>query len=217
MLTELLLDRFPMAYASATSVGRVVSQGNTQSKPSRVSDASESQGSGPAYKLELSEESKAKSANGKKLSEEEQKQVEDMKERDREVRAHEQAHLAAAGGYARGGIHLETEKGPDGRAYAVGGHVNLDTSKENSPEATLQKAMTLQKAATAPASPSSQDRAVAAQAAKMAQEARQEIREENQNPEKVSQAGSAKSAWSGYSASGQGQVAPAVSRFGWSA
>ena len=110
------------------------------------------------------------------LTEAEAREVQALKARDREVRAHEQAHLTAAGQYAKGGISYTYERGPDGRLYAVGGEVSVDTSEvPNDPEATLQKAQTLQRAALAPAEPSAQDRAVAAEMARMALEARQEI------------------------------------------
>ncbi|MEM6639823.1 MAG: putative metalloprotease CJM1_0395 family protein [Pseudomonadota bacterium] len=110
------------------------------------------------------------------LTDDEQRQVEELKERDREVRAHEQAHLAAAGQYARGGIRYTFERGPDGRSYAVGGEVSVDTSKvAGDPEATLRKAQTLRRAALAPAEPSSRDRSVAADMSRMAAEARLEI------------------------------------------
>lgn len=66
--------------------------------------------------------------------------------RDREVRAHEQAHMAAAGAYSRGG--------PDNRQYAVGGEVQIDTSAvSGDPEATIRKAQTVRRAANAPATP----------------------------------------------------------------
>ena len=104
------------------------------------------------------------------------KLLEQLKQRDREVRTHEQAHLNAAGQYARGGPYYEYEKGPDGKRYAVGGHVNIDTSRvAGNPEATLRKAEVVRRAALAPAEPSPQDRRVAAQATSMAIEARQEI------------------------------------------
>ncbi|MEM9171140.1 MAG: putative metalloprotease CJM1_0395 family protein [Pseudomonadota bacterium] len=105
-----------------------------------------------------------------------QQEVDALKARDREVRAHEQAHLAAAGQYATGGIQYTYKRGPDGRFYAVGGEVSVDTSEvPNDPEATLAKAIVLRRAALAPAEPSQQDRAVAAQMTQMAAEARQEI------------------------------------------
>jgi len=95
---------------------------------------------------------------------------------DRHVRAHEQAHMTAAGPYARGGPTYSYATGPDGNRYAVGGEVNLDTSPVNGdPEATIQKARVIQAAANAPANPSSQDRAVAAAAAMMEQTAQREL------------------------------------------
>ncbi len=108
------------------------------------------------------------------LSPEERKQVEDLRRRDIEVRQHEQAHLAAAGAHARGGPTYEYETGPDGRRYAVGGEVQIDTSPEETPEATIAKMEQVRAAALAPAEPSSQDRAVAAKASAGIQKARAE-------------------------------------------
>ncbi len=99
-----------------------------------------------------------------------------LQARDREVRAHEQAHLAAAGDIARGGPTYTYQRGPDGRMYAVGGEVSLDTSPiQGDPEATLAKARQIQASATAPADPSPQDRAIAAAAAQMAAAASLEL------------------------------------------
>ena len=94
---------------------------------------------------------------------------------DREVRAHEAAHLAAAGGLAQGGASFDTVRGPDGRAYAVGGEVSIDVSPGRTPEETIAKAQQIRSAALAPADPSAQDFQVAAQAAQMAHQARQEL------------------------------------------
>lgn len=113
------------------------------------------------------------------LSEDEQRQLQALQTRDREVRAHEAAHKAAAGNLARGGADYEFKTGPDGHRYAVGGEVSIDASKvPGDPQATLAKAQTIRRAATAPAQPSAQDRAVAAQATRMAAEARQELSEQ---------------------------------------
>lgn len=110
------------------------------------------------------------------LDEAELKKVAELKRRDTEVRAHEAAHLAAAGKYATGAASFEYKRGPDGKSYAVGGEVGIDTSPiPNDPQATLRKAQQIQAAAHAPANPSAQDRQVAAQAAVMASEARAEI------------------------------------------
>jgi len=118
---------------------------------------------------------------GSELNAEEKKQLEQLKTRDREVRAHEAAHKAAGGGLVRGGANFEFENGPDGRRYAVGGEVKIDTSKvSGDPQATIRKAQTIRAAANAPAQPSGQDRAVAAQATRMETEARQELTAEKQ-------------------------------------
>jgi SprA-related family len=99
-----------------------------------------------------------------------------LRRTDQHVRAHEQAHLAASGGYAKGGPSFTFATGPDGQLYAVGGEVSIDTSPiVGDPKATIQKAETIRAAADAPADPSSQDRAVAAQATQMEIAAQQEL------------------------------------------
>lgn len=98
-----------------------------------------------------------------------------LKARDAEVRQHEMAHLAAAGGLATSGASFTYQKGPDGVNYAVGGEVSIDTSPGRTPEETMARARTIRAAAMAPAEPSSQDRAVAAQAAQMALQAAMEL------------------------------------------
>jgi hypothetical protein len=108
------------------------------------------------------------------------KQLEQLKRRDREVRAHEMAHKATAGQYAKGGASFEYQQGPDGQRYAVGGEVSIDIAKESDPQQTLQKALVIKRAALAPADPSGQDRQIALQADQMAAEARQEIRQQEQ-------------------------------------
>lgn len=112
-----------------------------------------------------------------RMSKEEEAEVREMAKRDREVRAHEQAHVAAAAGHASAPKY-DYERGPDGRRYAVSGSVSIDTSKEETPEDTLRKAQTIKRAAMAPTSPSAQDRQVAAKAARMESEARAELTEE---------------------------------------
>jgi len=104
------------------------------------------------------------------------KDLQALKNRDREVRSHEQTHLAAAGPYALGGPTYQYQRGPDGQRYAVGGHVNIDTAEiAGDPEATLRKAETVRRAALAPAEPSPQDRRVAVQASNLAISAQQDL------------------------------------------
>ncbi len=113
------------------------------------------------------------------LTEEEQDLVTRLQARDREVRTHEQAHLSAAGDLAIGGPTYDYQRGPDGKRYAVGGEVQIDTSEvPNDPQATLTRAERIKRSALAPAEPSSQDRRVAAKADQMANKARREIADE---------------------------------------
>ncbi len=129
-----------------------------------------------------------KSTEGKTLTEEEQKQVDELKARDAEVKAHEQAHIAAGGSYVRGGASYDYQTGPDGKKYAVGGEVSIDTSPvEGDPQATIYKAQVILKAALAPAEPSRQDKSVASQARQMMASARKELMAEKTNPDESSQ------------------------------
>jgi len=103
----------------------------------------------------------------------------ELKARDREVRAHEAAHSAAAGSLTTGGPQFTFQRGSDGRLYAVGGEVNIDTSAvAGDPQATIQKAQRIRSAALAPANPSAQDRSVAAQATRLEAQARRDLQQE---------------------------------------
>ncbi|MEM9346557.1 MAG: putative metalloprotease CJM1_0395 family protein [Planctomycetota bacterium] len=130
---------------------------------------------------------KPRGKDGEPLTDVEVKQVQELKARDAEVRRHEQAHVAAGGPYVTSGPSYSYQQGPDGKRYAVGGSVGIDTSPEDTPEATITKAQTIRRAALAPAEPSSQDRRVAAQASQMEQQARAELATERQ--EQAQQAG----------------------------
>ena len=128
-------------------------------------------------KTEQSE--KKEGPENSELSPAEQRQIQKLASRDREVRAHEQAHLSAAGGLAKGSANFQYVKGPDGKQYAVGGDVTIDASEvAGDPEATLRKASKIRAAALAPAQPSAQDVAVAGRASQMAAEARAQINAE---------------------------------------
>ena len=117
-----------------------------------------------------------KGAGFDQLTEEEKKEVQELKKRDAEVKAHERAHVAAGGQYVKGGAHYEYQRGPDGRIYVVGGEVSIDTSGvPGDPQATIQKMKTVKRAALAPADPSAKDRAVAAEAAQKETKARMQL------------------------------------------
>jgi hypothetical protein len=98
-----------------------------------------------------------------------------LQEADTKVKAHEMAHLAAAGGYATGGASFQYQQGPDGKKYAVGGEVPIDIGKEQTPEQTIAKMRIVRQAALAPADPSPQDQSVAARATLNISEASQEL------------------------------------------
>lgn len=112
------------------------------------------------------------------LEREKQQIISELSKRDQEVRTHEQAHASVGGRYASAPSYEMTE-GPDGREYAVGGHVTIDTSPvADDPEATLDKSQIVERAALAPAQPSEQDLKVASEARAMGNEARVDIREQ---------------------------------------
>ncbi len=124
--------------------------------------------------------SSAEPVNNAQLDTRELQQLSTLKQRDREVRTHEQAHLSAAGQYARGGASFTFQKGSDGHSYAVGGEVGIDVGKERTPEATIAKMQTVKRAALAPANPSQADRRIAAQAAVKEAEANKELLQKKQ-------------------------------------
>ncbi|HRF11552.1 MAG TPA: putative metalloprotease CJM1_0395 family protein [Candidatus Accumulibacter phosphatis] len=109
------------------------------------------------------------------LSEADQQRLRALQQRDREVRAHEMAHVAAGGSLIRSGASFTYESGPDGQRYAIGGEVGIDTSPGRTPAETLAKADQIRAAALAPADPSGQDRQVAAMATRMAMQASMDL------------------------------------------
>ena len=76
----------------------------------------------------------------RELSEGEEQMVRELEARDREVKAHEQAHKAAAGNLAAGGPTYTYQVGPDGKRYAIGGEVKIRLQTGRTPEETLRNA-----------------------------------------------------------------------------
>ncbi|GIX47090.1 MAG: hypothetical protein KatS3mg131_1301 [Candidatus Tectimicrobiota bacterium] len=100
----------------------------------------------------------------------------ELQRRDRAVRAHEQAHLLAAGPLAQGGARFVYRVGPDGKRYAVEGEVPIDTRPvPGNPQATKQKAARIRRAALAPLHPSAADLAIAMKATAMMAQAQLEL------------------------------------------
>lgn len=133
-------------------------------------------------KAELSKDKdnadKAKSKSDSDLTADEQQQVQQLKARDAEVRAHEQAHISAAAGLRTSAPSYDYETGPDGKKYAVGGEVSISFSSTGDPEKDMQLAETMRNAALAPAEPSGQDRSVAQSAEKIIQESKMKLTEQ---------------------------------------
>lgn len=129
----------------------------------KVQESEESDKSDDSTKNPDSEEES--SGDPQELSEDEKKMVDELKKRDQEVRTHEQQHVAAGGPYVKGGPTYSYQSAPDGKRYAVGGEVNIDTSPvAGDPDKTISKMQTVRAAALAPAEPSGKDRSVASQA-----------------------------------------------------
>ncbi|HHO76335.1 MAG TPA: hypothetical protein ENN05_07885 [Deltaproteobacteria bacterium] len=114
----------------------------------------------------------------KELNEADKKEIRELEKRDREVRAHESAHIAAGAGLVRGSASYEYRKGPDGKLYVSGGEVSIDTSEEPDPKDTVRKMQRVKSAAYAPADPSHQDRRIAMQAAMKAAQAQVKVTEQ---------------------------------------
>ena len=98
----------------------------------------------------------------------------ELKALDRNVQEHEQAHMVAGGSLVRGAAQYRYTIGPDGKFYATGGAVEIDTAEvHGDPRATYEKAKKVEKTANAPdaADLSTQDRYVSAHARAMAHKA----------------------------------------------
>jgi len=101
-----------------------------------------------------------------------------LRQRDAAVRRHEQAHAAAGGPHA-GAPSYEYTQGPDGKQYATGGEVPIDTAPiRGDPQGTISKMETVRRAALAPSDPSAQDLKIAAQAQAEIGRARADLAEE---------------------------------------
>ena len=114
--------------------------------------------------------------DAQQLTQAELQLVEELKKIDAQVRQHEMAHVTAGGRYITSGANFTYNRGPDGKNYAVGGEVSIDTSPvPGDPQATIQKMRQVKSAALAPANPSSQDIRVASKATQAGSKALSDI------------------------------------------
>jgi hypothetical protein len=155
-----------------SSSGKVVKVDPAAEKAGKAEKAEKADATG-----KTDAEHKATATGDEKLEDHEVREVEQLEDRDREVRAHEQAHKAAAGQHG-GAVSLSYKTGPDGKRYAVSGEVPVDLSPiSNDPSATVRKMTQIRQAALAPADPSSADRAAAARAMSLQQKAQADLAE----------------------------------------
>lgn len=165
----------PVSLASTNPIAAVGEQ-DPAVQNSSVKQAPES--AGPNLKKE--QEHAKHDSDAKQQQQQDLKIIAELAARDREVRAHEQAHASVGGAFA-GSPSYTLEQGPNGVSYAVGGEVSISTSAiSGDPEATIRKADTVRRAALAPATPSAQDRSVAAQATQMKIQAQVELARQRQ-------------------------------------
>jgi hypothetical protein len=125
-----------IAPATPAQAQEAAAQVPASGKPERAGDATTTAGS------------VAKGQNDTALTSEELGIVLELQGIDTAVRAHEAAHMAAGAGLASG-ASFSYVQGPDGRGYAVGGEVGIDTSSESTPEATIAKMQQVRAAAQA--------------------------------------------------------------------
>jgi len=185
-------DTSSVAYAAWASVGKRAQAGavpalisnsvaaaSGSEKGSAASDSRTDATTGGSKKAASGEGETSKEKAGE-LTQAQQDEVTQLKQRDKEVRTHEQAHQSAGAGLTGAASYTYTS-GPDGKQYATGGEVSIDASPvRNDPSATIQKMVRVIAAALAPADPSSQDRAVASQASSTMSTASMEVVQQRQ-------------------------------------
>ncbi len=138
---------------------------------------------------------------GKPLTTDQLQLIRELQSMDRNVRAHESAHKAVGGSLA-GSVSLSYTTGPDGRRYASGGEVSIDSGAERDPQATIAKMARVIAAALAPADPSPQDQAVAAQAQSTMSAAQAQLMQQQRTDSTTSDTGSGDEAKAGAAAKG---------------
>lgn len=125
-----------------------------------------------------SDEQRQQQQQERRQQQQEQQRIQELKDRDTEVRIHEQAHASVGGQYA-GSPSYTFEQGPDGVQYAVAGEVPIDVAPvSGDPEATIDKMQQVRAAALAPAEPSGADKAIASLASQQMVEAQGDLQQQ---------------------------------------
>lgn len=111
------------------------------------------------------------------------KELEQFRQTEKEVIAHEMAHKAVGSGVT-GPITYSHTIGPDNQRYIVAGEVSIDARSGATPEETVAILEKVRQAALAPAEPSPQDLRVAASAVAQIQQAKgEQISEQDEEVE----------------------------------
>ncbi len=133
----------------------------------------------PGNQVLVRKDRAADNPNGK--SEEENRALQKLKNRDQEVRQHEAQHSRNLETIPIGGPQYTYTIGPDGKVYATGGQVIVATGTSSDPETALRKARALKSTALSTGEPSSTDMAAAVSAREMEMEAIIKMARENNN------------------------------------
>jgi hypothetical protein len=172
---EATVARFQDIFPVQAMVKAKEKGGDTPPVPGQATPEAEGESPNEAPKAALPSSPPGVDGSSMELSAEERELVRELSMRDQQVRAHEMAHVATGSGIVTSGASYQYASGPDGKRYAIGGEVSIDTSPGKTPEETLAKAQRIRAAAMAPADPSPQDISVASFADQMAAAARAEL------------------------------------------
>lgn len=114
--------------------------------------------------------------------------VREMDMQDRSIRQHEMTHMRAARDLALGSPDFQLETGPDGKQYAVHGHVEINSGTvQGDPQATIEKALKIQRTATAPSDPSPKDLQAATRARIIESKAHRQLARQEATDARVNQ------------------------------
>lgn len=145
-------------------------------------DQNKNQTNQTAFATTVNNLNEEQNKNNKQSAQSKKDEIEQLKNRENEVIAHENSHKRVGGKYAKSPSYQYTE-GEDGKKYITDGSVSISISEEQTPEATIDKMAQVQRAALAPESPSSADLEVAAKANAIANAATIKLQAQNQNEE----------------------------------
>jgi len=177
------IPAIPSAYTSWSPSGEGTARAGREGMAGGTTSKDESQPGrygvdDSARRSETASGSESRAYGDRPLTPDEVRRVAELRQIDRNVRAHEAAHLAAGFGVVTSGASYGYTRGPDGKNYATSGEVGIDTSREEKPQQNIDKGQRIQAAALAPRDPSPQDYRVAAIGARLQAEGYAELARE---------------------------------------